>query len=390
MSKSRASGRKLQIITEPHYESHQLDLLSFVNDHALADLSLKDKHVRTSLAKSNTPKIPALHFHGDVDKNKTFSNFCLGEPNQLAAESIKRFLVNNESDYNVIYLFSSSGLGKTHILHAVANELKVQKKSFYLSTPRLMSQSIDHYNALKFYDFVLIDDLEEIEGDYELQKTFCQLMDFAKAKKIKLILTGDKRPGELMNCQERFKGKLSSALIHQLYDLSEELAQSIVLIKSQAMHFVLSKKVRDLVAKHMDFNVYGLESLLHKLKNTYEIKNQEITHEMVVQEMRAADKLYHQEDFRKFLKQVSNVFQIRFEDLTSSLKRKDFSLARHVAMYILKEKHGLSVMRISELFHKDHSSVIYGITRIKREISEDLKIQNKVHKILEESGQQFF
>ncbi|MGZ3809939.1 MAG: DnaA/Hda family protein, partial [Bacteriovorax sp.] len=366
-------------------ETHQLDLLSFVSDYALADMSAKDKQARTSLAKNNAAKASALHFHGNVDKNKTFSSFCLGDSNQFAVEAIKRFIFSEKSDFGVIYLQAASGLGKTHILHAVANELIATKKSFYLSSPLTMSALIDNFSTLKFYPFLLIDDLEELEGNAELQKIMCQLIDYAQTGKMKMILTGARLPKDLSGCEDRFKGKLSAALIHNISGLNNALAYDIVHAKCQSMNLNLTQDVKELVSKNLDFNVYGLESTLHKLKSTSEIKNQEITLDMVLQEMRVKETQFKQDCFHEFLKEVAYTFQISLEDLISPVRRKEFALARHVAMYILKEKEGLGIMRISELFGKDHSSVVYAVSRIKRELESGSKIRNKVQKLMDES-----
>lgn len=372
----------MQILTGPHEESHQLDLLSFVSDYALADLSKEEKQGRTSIAKNNIAKTSAYHFQGNVDKSKTFLNFCLGNSNQFAVEAVKRFIFNEKSDFDMIYLKASSGLGKSHILHAVANEMILRKKSFYLSSPFTMSLLIDNLNALKFYEIILIDDIEEIEGNVEILKVFCQLIDYAQSGKIKLIITGSKLPKDLNGCDDRFKGKLSAALIHNIFEMNSVLAYDIVNLKCQGLNLILPENVKELVSNQLDFNVYGLESLLYKFKSTSDIKGQEITLEMALKETKVKKVINHQDDFRGFLKVVASHFQVSFEDLISTGRRKELALARHVAMYILKEKTGLNLMRISKLFDKDHSSVIYAVIRIKKQLESDLKLRNKVQTLL--------
>lgn len=385
MNKNKASGRKLQILSDTHEESLQLDLLSFVSDYALADISAKEKQARTSLVKNNISKSPAYQFHGNVDKNKTFLSFCEGDSNQFAVEAIKRFIFSEKSDFNMIYLKAESGLGKSHILHAVANEMLSSKKSFYIGSPLMMSALTDNFNALKFYDFLLIDDIEEIEENSELQKIFCQLIDYSQSGKMKLIIAGRRLPKDLNSCDDRFKGKLSAALIHHISSMNNVLAYDIVHSKSIAMNLILPEKVKELVANQTHFNVYGLESVLNKFKSTNSILGQEITLELAQQELKGKETLYHHDDFKSFLNLIANEFQIRFEDLTSSIRKKEFALARHVAMFILKEKAGLSLMRIAELFDKDHSTVIYAVARIKKMNEIDLKLRKKIQNILDSS-----
>lgn len=383
MSLSRAAGRKLQILSDEYHESHQLDLLSFVSEQ-VAELSAKEKQPRASSPKNpaQAPKVASYHCHGNVDSNKKFSNFCLGKSNQFAAEAIKRFITSDKTDFGLIFLKAASGLGKSHLLHAVGNEMLSFKKTFYFSSPQLMSPVIDNFNMLKFYDILLIDDIEEVEGNYELQKIFCQLMDYASAGKIKLIITGAKLPKDLNGCDDRTKGKLSAALIHQIDEMNNDLAYAIVDSRSASLNLDLSDGVKRLVSNQAGFNVYGLESLLYKLKSTRDIKGQNITLEMALDEIKDNKVIYRSDEFRALLSSVADAFKISVEELSSSVRKKEFALARHVAMYILKEKKGLGIMKIAELFERDHSSVVYAIARITKQLESDFEMSKKIDRLV--------
>lgn len=383
MSLNRATGRKLQILSEEYHESHQLDLLSFVSEQ-VAELSAKEKQPRASAPKTPTPtpKVASYHCHGNVDSNKTFSNFCLGKSNQFAVEAIKRFISSTKTDFGVIFLKAASGLGKSHILHAVGSEMMSLKKSFYFNSPQLMSPLIDTFNMLKFYDILLIDDIEEIEGNTELQKIFCQLMDYASAGKIKLIIAGAKLPKDLNGCDDRIKGKLSAALIHHIDEMNNDLAYAIVESRSASLNLDLPDSVKRLVSNQVGFNVYGLESLLYKFKNASDIKGQNITLEMALDEIKDNKVIYRSDEFRALLSSVADAFKISVEELSSSVRKKEFALARHVAMYILKEKKGLGIMKIAELFERDHSSVVYAIARITKQLESDFEMSKKIDRLV--------
>ena len=375
---SKITGRKLQILSPHQDESEQLDLLSFISEHALPELSVKAKQVRVSTPKNITPKVNSYHVHGNLDQTKKFSNFCTGKPNSFAIETIRRFVVSEQRDPGMIFLKASSGMGKSHILEAVANEMTELKKSFYFSSPLMMSPIVDTFNMLKFYDIILIDDVDEIEGNYEIQKIFCQLIDFSQAGKIKLIFTSSKLPKDLRACEDRIKGKLSAALIHQIHEMDSDLAYAIVESKSEAMNLNLPESVKRLVSNQQDFNVYGFESLLYKFKNSIDIKKQKITLEIVLDEIKDKKVQYRPESFNHILNAVAESFQVSLQELRSSIRKKEFSLARHAAMYVLKERNHLSIMKIAEVFEKDHSSVIHGIAKIKKQIEVDQLLKNKI------------
>ena len=375
MSLNRATGRKLQILSAAYEEPQQLDLLSFVSEHV-------EKAGRVQSPKNKVAKVASYHCHGNVDNNKNFSNFCVGKSNQFAVDSILRFISSDKSAFGMIFLKAKSGLGKSHLLHAVGNEMLALKKSFYFSSPLMMSPAIDTFNMLKFYDIVLIDDIEELEGHFELQKIFCQLMDFASTGKIKLIITGAKLPKDLTGLDERTKGKLSAALIHHIDEMSNDLAYDIVGKKSAALNLDLPEGVKRLVSNQLGYNVYGLESLLYKFSSASDIKGQKITMELALDEIKDKKVVYRSDEFKKLLNSVAHAFQISTEELSSSVRKKEFAFARHVAMYILKEEKDVSVMKIAELFERDHSSVVYAVTRIKKQLESDLEMKNKIQALV--------
>lgn len=383
MNKSRTtSTRKLQILSAPHEESLQLDMFNFVSDYALADVSIKAKEERIVLAKQNQAKTMTPHSYGVTDPNKTFENFCTAQSNHLAVEAAKRFIQNDSSDFRLLFINAESGVGKTHILHAIAHELKLANKFYYLNSPLLMYPLTDSFNKLQSYSFLLIDDLEEIEGNLDLQKIFCQLMDHAQSGKIKIIFTSSKSPKDFLGCADRFKGKLSACLHHEISPLDSKLAQDIIQMKCINLGLNLPENLKSLLARNFDFNVYGLENVLLKLKSKSDIMDQEITDELALPEINVKKVMASDHRHHELLKIVANAFNISLEDLNSSKRSKNFALARHVCMFILKEKKGLSLKKVAEVFGNDHTTVIYAVSKIKREQSFDLKLRELVQKII--------
>ena len=203
-------------------------------------------------------------------------------------------------------------------------------------------------------------------------------MDYASAGKIKLIIAGAKLPKDLNECDDRMKGRLSAGVIHTIDEMNNDLAYSIVESRSARLNLDLPDTVKRLVSNQIGFNVYGLEGLLYKFKNSVDLKKQKITLEIALEEIKDKKMIYRSDEFLNLLNAVAKVFQITREELISSVRKKEFALARHVAMYILKEYKGLGIMKIAELFEKDHSSVVYAITRINKQVESDESMKNKV------------
>lgn len=387
MNKNKAIGiRKSEVLTGASEDMVQLDLLSFISDKIVpTNINGRKTRMRASTprAKLSNSAQKNNRYYGHIDKNKTFSTFCLGESNKSALESTKRFLLQEKCDFGVIYLMAMSGLGKSHLLHAVANELIDQGKSFYITSPSMLSDIDDCFNELKMYDYLLIDDIEEIAGNLELQRAFCHLFDYAKMGKIKIIITGPALPKNLSGCDDRFRGKLSSALISKIGKMTTELACDIVNLKCRNMGLELAQNAKDLVSHSFDFNVYGLESALYKLKSYSDIYKKEICLEVALSELKSLGRVLDRDDnCQKIIGRVADYFHVDREDVLSPVRKKEVVFARHVAMYILKEKNGLNIMKIADLFGRDHSSIIYGISRIKLEIESNPELCKSIHGLI--------
>ncbi len=381
MTSNRATGRKLQILSAAAEDPQQLDLLSFISEFALPEIEAKAKVKEVKVPKPvlNPPKVATpVYFHGNVNKEKNFSRFYAGKSNQFAFEAIKRFIRNERNDFGMIFLKAESGLGKTHLLHACANEMVELKKSFYFSSALALPSDVSGKNV----EALFIDDIEDLEGKPEHQKSFCQLIDYVQAKKIKMIITGSKLPKNLMNCEERLKRKLSSALIHHIDELDSELALEIVEQRSRELNLALPENVKKLVSQQTGANVYGIESLLYKFKSSEEIKGQRMTMEMALEEIKDKKATQQSCDFDFILDSVGESFGVARKDLLSGKRTMVIAEARHVAMYVLKEKMQMSLMKVGELFNRDHTSVIYAVARIKKQLNEDPKIRMKIEKLV--------
>ena len=380
MTRNRSASRQLEILTElPLEQSHQLDLLSFVSD----ELGLSKVMAREKRAPSS--KAAGPQFHGHIDRTKTFATFCLGDSNYFAVEAIKRFIQQEKSDYGLVYLMAESGLGKTHILHAVANELRESKKSFYIGSPLMMNYMLENFNSLKIYDFLLIDDIEEVCGQEELQKSFCQLFDYAQMGAMKIIITGGATPKDLRRCEDRFKGKLSAGLSQVIGKMDQALARSIVASKCKSIQLDLPAEVSNLVTENIEFNAYGLENVLHKLKDISSRGNSVVTMEIAKAELpqKIEAKIIPVEkpvdNFSELVEKVAGHFQITSEDILDRSRKNEYVFARHAAMFVVRERLNLSYPQIAKIFKRDHSSVMYGINRMKQKIQSDSKFANTIN-----------
>ncbi|MDD0853421.1 DnaA/Hda family protein [Halobacteriovorax sp. GB3] len=387
MGKTKAVGIRKSDVKQVKTEMVQLDLLSYISETVVPTIvgEKKRKVVRKKYPRTSkvNPSAQMDRFCGLVDHSKTFNSFCLGESNRLACHAVRQFLTEGKCEYGVVYIMAMSGLGKSHLLHAAGNELMQQGKSFYISSIDLILDHFKSINELLSYDVLLIDDFDEITLGEKQQSMLCRLIDYAKMGEIKVIICANHLPKHISNVCDKLKARLSSTLIHKIDRLDRKLSRQIVEDKCERLDMVISDDAKDLVADSFDFHVYGLESALYKLKSFYDVYGEPITLETALNELKSLGRVLDRNDnCQKIISRVARDFAIDRDLLTSPMRKKSVTFARHVAMYILKEKNGLNVMRIAEVFNRDHSSVIYGIAKMKQEVQKNPQLLKRIHKLI--------
>ncbi|MGE3609500.1 MAG: DnaA/Hda family protein [Bacteriovoracaceae bacterium] len=386
MIESRTAKSNLQLLPEINENAHQLDLMGFISENPAVNIVPKRRAARAALVRSAPAKLPAVASFGYVDEKKNFANFCTSSSNHLVLETLKKFIHSEKNDFGLFFICGTPGLGKTHLLHAVANQLTLDGKSFCLAGPLLLETSELNLNLLAQYEFILIDDIDEIENKIELERLLSQLIDFAHSGKIKMIVTGSAVPQDLNNISSKLRGKLLASLAFKISKLDQPLIKDIIAAKILNLNLSLSKPIENLIYHREYENVYEIESILYKVKSLSEIYSDSLKVENIladIPELNLVSETF-QKGIKDVLEIVANNFFLRVEDLHSPIRKKELALARHVAMYVMKEKMGFNVMRIAEIFSKDHSTVIYGVERIQNEVKSNSEMKLKLHQILKQ------
>jgi chromosomal replication initiator protein len=331
-------------------------------------------------------------FGKTVDAKKCFTNFVVGPSNNLAHASSVAVSKGPGEIYSSLYIHGNSGLGKTHLLHAIANKIGEDFPShkIYITTANeFMSEMISAIQVKNIQSFrskyseqidvLMIDDIHELKNKPGTQNEFFHVFNELQRKKKQLIFTSDKDPKEINGIEDRIRTRLSSALVVEIQQPDFETRIAILKRKAMEEDIYLPDDVVNLIASCIKSNIRELEGSLIKLGAYSSVFNVDIDLETAKEQLKLDI-----EDERKTIntetitKTVSSYFKIPVPDIRSKARNKEITLARHIAMYFSYYLAKSTLTEIGNYFGKrDHTSVMHGVNKIKgrnkdREFSQTL------------------
>jgi len=323
-----------------------------------------------------------------IDKNKTFNNFIVGASNNMAfvtmqAVSIEPSRPNHPGRYPSIYIHSNSGLGKTHLLHSVANGIyeNFGDMNICLITAReFMKEMIDSIQNKTLgtfqekysekVDVLMIDDIHELENKHGTQNEFFHIFNELHNKGKQLIFTSDKSPKEIDGIAERIRTRLQWGLVIDIQRPDFETRMAILKRKAYELDLFLSDDIISLIAQNIKTSIRELEGSLIKLSAYSEVMKVDIDMELVRELLMLHDKKNEKKiTIDHVIKATSQFYKIQGVDIKSKTRTKSITKARHIAMYLSQKLTNSTLQEIGEGFGgKDHTSVLHGIKKINDQI----------------------
>ncbi len=325
----------------------------------------------------------------------TFDNFVVGSSNQLAQAAAYAVAQHPAELYNPLFLFGPSGLGKTHLLFAIMNEVRKLHPNFnilYVTSEEFTNELIDalalrQNRNLAFkekyrnVDMLLVDDVHFIAGKYSVQEEFFHTFNALYNEKKQIILTSDRPPRDISYLESRLLTRFESGLMADIQPPDTELRAAIFKMKTQLLGIRLDNEVLTYLSENITNNVRQIEGALKRLRAQSFITGEPISKAM------AADVL---KDFfttdgaervtiEKVFSFVSRRYGFSTEDIRGKKRTSDIVYVRHIAMYLCTEYTGLSLKAIGRQFGRDHSTVINArdnvINRMKKDSAFDKEIR---------------
>ncbi|ACL29846.1 chromosomal replication initiator protein DnaA [Buchnera aphidicola] len=338
---------------------------------------------------SNIPKFKNLSYRSNINKRYNFQNFVEGKSNQLARSAAFQAARNPGNSYNPLFLYGATGLGKTHLLHAIGNEIlsyKYDIKIIFMNSECFVQDMVKALknNAIekfKLYyrsvDALLIDDIQFFAHKERSQEEFFHTFNTLIEGNQQIILTSDRYPKEINGVEDRLKSRFSWGLTIAIDPPEIETRVAILIKKADQNNVILSNEVAFFIAKHLRSNVRELEGALNRV-----ILNSRFTHRAITVDFaREAlqDILAVQEKIitiDNIQKTVAKYYKIKVSDLLSKKRSRSIARPRQMAMAMAKKLTNHSLPEIGEAFSgRDHTTVLHACCKIEqlRKENHDIK-----------------
>ena len=309
----------------------------------------------------------------------TFQTYVVADSNQLPAAAAAAVGENPGRCYNPLFVYGGTGLGKTHLLHAIGNKVHENNpgaRIVYLSSEEFTNQFVESVRDHRMPEFrrkfreecdvLLIDDIQFLGRKEETQKeifyTFNTLHEMSKA----IVLTSDTVPAEIPGLEERLRSRFTMGLITDIQEPNYETRVAILKKKAEADQFDLPDRVCQFIARHVQRNVRELEGALIKISAVHSLTGQAVTEEFAAQVLKDILPANRPVDIDQIQREVARFYKVAVEELRADRRTKQLALARQVAMYLSRKLTQSSYPEIGTRFGKDHSTVISACRKIER------------------------
>ncbi len=337
----------------------------------------------------NSPAQPELSYRSNVNPKHTFDNFVEGKSNQLARAAARQVADNPGGAYNPLFLYGGTGLGKTHLLHAVGNGIMARKanaKVVYMHSERFVQDMVKalQNNAIeefkRYYrsvDALLIDDIQFFANKERSQEEFFHTFNALLEGNQQIILTSDRYPKEINGVEDRLKSRFGWGLTVAIEPPELETRVAILMKKADENDIRLPGEVAFFIAKRLRSNVRELEGALNRVIANANFTGRAITIDFVREALR--DLLALQEKLvtiDNIQKTVAEYYKIKVADLLSKRRSRSVARPRQMAMALAKELTNHSLPEIGDAFGgRDHTTVLHACRKIEqlREESHDIK-----------------
>ena len=333
-----------------------------------------------------------------LDPQFTFDNFIVGKPNELAYAAAQRVAQSEVVSFNPLFLYGGVGLGKTHLMHAVAWNIKKRnpkKNVVYLTAEKFMYQFI---KALRFknimsfkeqfrsVDVLMIDDVQFIIGKDNTQEEFFHTFNTLVDKKRQIIISADKSPADLEGLEDRLKSRLGWGLVADIHPLTYELRLGILQAKAEQKSMKLTTEVLEFLADKITNNVREMEGALNRLAVHASLQDSEVSVDLVKDVLKDLLRTNSRKiTIDEIQKKVVEHYNIKLSDMHSPRRSRSVARPRQVAMYLAKSITTRSLPEIGRKFGgRDHTTVIHAIKTIEEimvndpSLAEDIELLTRI------------
>lgn len=341
---------------------------------------------------------PAAH-----SEHYTFDTFIVGPSNRFAYAAAKAVaadpggLINNENNYNPLFIYGNSGLGKTHILKAICSEIEknfpamnvlyIRSEDFtneFVSALSNKTVSDFHNKYRNNIDVILIDDIQFISGKKSTEEEFFHMFNAFVENGKQVVLTSDRPPKEMQSLEDRLKTRFEWGIMADIQPPEYETRCAIIKRRAESLHFAISDDIVSYIAERIKSNIRQLEGIVNKLYALTNMTGQPptmATAQKIIKDVAEVSQPLPV-TVRRIVEEVSRTTGVTIDEIYGKRQTAKISNARKIACYVIREVTNMSYENIGEEFHKHHSTVMYNINEISKLMKSDSKLARQVNDIV--------
>jgi len=326
----------------------------------------------------------------------TFDSFVIGGSNRFAHAAAFAVAEDPAKSYNPLFIYGSSGLGKTHLLHAIGHytiALHPRRRVRYVSSEEFTNEfinSIQSNKAAEFQasyrdvDLLLIDDIQFLQRAEQTQEAFFQIFNTLYNNNKQVVITSDKPPKELGGFEERMLTRFAWGLMTDIQAPELETRIAILRKKADRDHLNIPDEIIDYMAQRVSSNIRELEGTLIRVAAYANLNRQAVNMQLVQTVLRDLVPLGEDKATTSaaIMNEVANFYGMTVDDLCGMSRKSGVAKARQIAMYICREQTDLSLPKIGELFGRDHSTVLYACRRVKDDMNRKRETYTHITEII--------
>jgi len=334
-----------------------------------------------------------INKENNLNPKYTFETFVVGPFNELAYAASQAIL-KKQAAYNPLFIFGSTGHGKTHLIQAIGNHCKAadqNKKIFYMTSEKFVNDYLNSLNSgtannfkekYRKYDVLIIDDIQFLSKKDKSQEEFFHLFNSLHEDNKQLILSSDKHPNFIPDIEDRIKSRFNAGMIVEIQKPDYESRIQIFKKKSALMNINLANEIIELLATSVEGNIRELEGIVNLILCQTQLKNKDLNLNEVKELIKNTAKPKKNVSIKDVIKTISEFYGIEESHIYEKGRKKEVIKPRQVIMYILREVFDISFPSIGEkVGNRDHSTVIHSYEKIKNDIKTDPELAQEINQI---------
>ncbi len=329
----------------------------------------------------------------NLNSKYTFKTFVVGPFNELAYAASQAIL-KRVATYNPLFIFGSTGHGKTHLIQAIGNHFKEDgsgKKIFYMTSERFANDYLNSLNngeinvfkeKYKKYDVLIIDDIQFLSAKNKTQEEFFHLFNSLHDSGKQLIFSSDKHPNFIADIEDRIKSRFNAGMILEIHKPDFESRIQILKKKSSLMNLNISNDMVEFLASSVDGNIRELEGILNLILCQSQLKNKELNVNEMKELIKNTSKPKKNISAKDVVRVTSDFYGIEESSIFEKGRKKEVIKPRQVIMYLLREDFDISFPSIGDkVGNRDHSTVIHSYEKIKNELKINSELAQEIENI---------